>query len=144
MRSEHTVSKTKNDAAYEATELTSARARQEDARRIHDQKCNEAAVAETNYTNATRDVLGKAEALENHVKTVTMRKNSSDAERLLPKDPRAAQRGSEPLERAVSTAEYDDPSLSIDLSWKISASFQSQPFSFQCVSRMSDEYESKE
>ena len=78
MRSEHTVSKTNEDATYEAMEeaLTSARARQEDARRIQDQKCNEAAAAETNCTNAMQDVLEKAEALEQHVETVTMRADS--------------------------------------------------------------------
>ena len=55
MRSEHTVSKTKGDPAYEA--LTAALARQEDARCIFDQKCNQRAVAETNFTNAIQDVL---------------------------------------------------------------------------------------
>ena len=61
MRSEHTVSKTKEHAAYEATDaLTAARTRRGDARRIYDLKCNEAAVAETNETNATQDVLLKA------------------------------------------------------------------------------------
>ena len=51
--SKHTVSKTKDDAAYEAMEaFTTAGARQEDARCVYDQKCNEAAVAETSFTNA--------------------------------------------------------------------------------------------
>ena len=50
--------------------LTAARPRQEDARRIYNQKCNEAA------TSATVDVLGKAEALEKQFKTVTMRADS--------------------------------------------------------------------
>ena len=69
---ENTVSKTKEDAAHEAMEaLTSARARQEDARSIYEQKCNEAAVAETNFSNAM-DVLGQAGALEKHHKTLTM------------------------------------------------------------------------
>ena len=79
-------------------------AREEDARRVYDQKCNEAAVAETNYTNAMQDVFGKAEALEEHVTTVTMRAAPRHGERLLPNDPRAAQRSPEPVERAVSTA----------------------------------------
>ena len=76
MRSGHTASKTKDDAANEATELTSARARQEDATCIYAQKCNEAAVAKTNYTNAKQDVLGNTDALEQHVKRVTMRAES--------------------------------------------------------------------
>ena len=70
MLSEYTSSRTKADAAYEAMEALGS-AHEEDARRIYDQKCNAA-----NYTNATQDVLGKAEALENHVQTVTMRADS--------------------------------------------------------------------
>ena len=63
MRSEHTISKTKGDAAYDAMEaFASARARQEDARRIYDQKCSEAAVAETNYINAVQDALESVDA----------------------------------------------------------------------------------
>ena len=38
---------------------------------MYDQKCNETAVAETNYSEAMQDVLGKAEAFEKHTKTVT-------------------------------------------------------------------------
>ena len=53
--------------------LVSARTRKEVPRRTCDQTCNEAAVAETNFTNAMLDVLGKAQALEKHVETVTMR-----------------------------------------------------------------------
>ena len=92
---ENTVSKTKESAAYEAMEaVNSARARQEDARRIYGQRCNEAAVAETNSTNARQDVLGKAEALEKHVGAVTMRAGLPlhHAEQLPPNDPRAARR----------------------------------------------------
>ena len=63
IRSENTVSKTKEDAAYEPMPRT----QQEDARRTYDQKCNEAAVAETNCTNAKQDVLEVAEALEKPV-----------------------------------------------------------------------------
>ena len=79
-------------------------AREEDARRVYDQKCGGAAVAETNNTNAMQDVFGKAEALEEHVTTVTMRAAPHHGERLLPNDPRAAQRSPEPVELAVSTA----------------------------------------
>ena len=56
--------------------LTAERARQEEARRIYDETCNEAAAAEINCTTATVDVLGKAEALEKQLKTVTMRVDS--------------------------------------------------------------------
>ena len=60
-------------AAYEAMGvLTAARARQEDARRICDQKCNEAAVAEMICTRAIVDAVGEVEALEKQFKTVTM------------------------------------------------------------------------
>ena len=60
MRSEHKVSNTKGDAAYEATEaVTAARTRQEDASRIYDHKCNEAAATE--MPNKTS--LEKAEEL---------------------------------------------------------------------------------
>ena len=79
-------------------------AREEDARRVYDQKCGGAAVAETNHTNAMQDVFGKAEALEEHVTTVTMRAAPRHGERLLPNDPPAAQRSPEPVELAVSTA----------------------------------------
>ena len=54
----------------------SALACQEVAMRNYDLNCNEAAVAETNYTNAIQKVLGKAEAFEKHVKTVTLRVDS--------------------------------------------------------------------
>ena len=40
------------------------RARTQDARCMYDQKCNDAAISETNYSSATDDILGKAEALE--------------------------------------------------------------------------------
>ena len=89
--------------------LTSGRARQEDVRRIYDEKCNEAAVAETNHTNATQGrPLGKAEALQKHVVTVTMRADSllTTERPLLTNDPRAARRSTEPLERALGTAAY--------------------------------------
>ena len=76
--SQNTASRTTGDAAHEATEaLTSALACQDVAMRNYDQNCNEAAVAETNYTNAMQNVLGKAEAFEKHVKMVTMRVDST-------------------------------------------------------------------
>ena len=63
----------KGDAAYEALEaLTQARQRQEEARRLHAQKCEEAAEAEMRFNGAIKDTLEKADALETHVKTATM------------------------------------------------------------------------
>ena len=60
MPSENKMSKIKECAVHEAMEaLTSSHTRQEDASFIHDQKCSEAAVAETNYTNAIQDVFGR-------------------------------------------------------------------------------------
>ena len=56
--------------------LTEARARQEGARCIYDQKCNEAAAGETNHAHVMQGILGKAEAFEKYVKTVTMRADS--------------------------------------------------------------------
>ena len=58
----HSTEKAKVDAACEV--VASTRTQQEDTRRTFDQKCNETAVAETIYTNAMQDVLGKAEVLE--------------------------------------------------------------------------------
>ena len=50
-----------------------AREWQEEAKRAYDQKFAEAADAEEAYHNAIRRTLAKTEALEKHVKTVTMR-----------------------------------------------------------------------
>ena len=90
----------------------------------------------TNCTNATRDVLGKAEALENHVKTVTMRAGSPPhhAERLLPKGSSSGTKRLRNHLNALSAQLHTTaPSLSICLSWKISASFQSQLLFFFSV-----------
>ena len=74
MLREQSASQTNGDAAcVSVVAVTEARERQEGARRICDQKCGEAAEAETNFHDATLDVFVKAEALERHVKTVTVR-----------------------------------------------------------------------
>ena len=72
----HSVSTTNGEVTYETMGASPPRARQEDVRCIYDQKCNEAAMAETNCTNAIHVVFGKAEALEKHVKTVSVRADS--------------------------------------------------------------------
>ena len=64
------------------------RAREEDARRIYGQKCNEAAGAQINSTSAIVDILGKSEALEKQLKTVTMRADSSKGSSSGTKKPR--------------------------------------------------------
>ena len=59
--------KAKGDAVYEAMKALTQ------ARRIFEQNCDEASVAETLFIGTTKDTLEEAEALERHVKTVTMR-----------------------------------------------------------------------
>ena len=77
MLSEQSTSKTKDGAAHDAMEaLTQARERQEEARRLHDQQIDEASAAETILNFTMKDTLEKAEALEKHVRTVTMRAES--------------------------------------------------------------------
>ena len=46
------------------------------ARRLCEQKCDGACVAETMFNDTIKDTLGRAEALEGHEKTVTMRAGS--------------------------------------------------------------------
>ena len=76
MPSDKSNSPTKGNAAYEAMDaLTHARERQQVARRLHEHMCQEAAEAETMFSTI-KDTLKKAEALEKHVKTVTMRAES--------------------------------------------------------------------
>ena len=53
-----------------------AREWQEEAKRAYDLKFAEAAEAEETYHNAIKRTLEKTEALEKHVKTVTMRADS--------------------------------------------------------------------
>ena len=53
-----------------------ARVWQDEAKRAHDQKFVEATEAEETYHDAIRRTLEKTEALEKHVKTVTMRSDS--------------------------------------------------------------------
>ena len=53
-----------------------ARELQAEAKRIYDQKFADAAEAEETYHNAIKRALEKTEALERHVKTVTIRANS--------------------------------------------------------------------
>ena len=73
---EQATSKTKGNAAHEAMEAaTQARERQEEARRLHEEKCQEATEAKTIYSEAIKDTLEKNEALEKRV-TVTMRAES--------------------------------------------------------------------
>ena len=55
------------------TALTQARERQEEARRIYEHKWDEASVDETLFIDTIKDTLEKAEAVERHVKTVTIR-----------------------------------------------------------------------
>ena len=86
--------------------LTSARACQEDAQRIYDQKFNEAAVAETNCENATEDVIWKAEALERHDAGGVPRDHGG---RLFQNAPRAARRSQEPPELTSGMAEHRWP-----------------------------------
>ena len=61
------------DTTYEATEtVTAARAHEEDARCMCDEKFNETVVTETNCANNMQVVLGEADAREKHVPTVTV------------------------------------------------------------------------
>ena len=53
-----------------------ARAQQDEAKRIYDEKFAEAVVAETAYHEAISRTFEKTEILERHVKTVTMRADS--------------------------------------------------------------------
>ena len=65
------------NAAYAAIEAaTRAREWQEETKRLYEQKCQEAAGAEAVYNEAIHRTLEKTEALEKHVKTVTMRSDS--------------------------------------------------------------------
>ena len=60
MLSEQSTSKTKGNAAYEAMEAaTRARERQAETRRPYEQKCQEAAEAETLDSGAIKDTLEK-------------------------------------------------------------------------------------
>ena len=77
MLSGRSTSKTKGDAAYEAMEaVAQAREQQKEARRVCEQKCQDAAEAETIFNGAINDTLEKNKALEKHVRTVTMRAES--------------------------------------------------------------------
>ena len=77
MLSEQSTSKTKGDFACEAMEaVTHERERQEETRRLYEQKCHETAEAETFFSGAIKDTLENTESLEKHVKTVTMRAES--------------------------------------------------------------------
>ena len=60
--------------------LTQVREREEEARRLHEQKCEKAAEAETMFNGPIMDTLEKAEALEKHVKTATMTTESLPTE----------------------------------------------------------------
>ena len=75
---ERATSISKGNDAYAAMEaVIMAREWQAEAKRAYDQKFAEAAVAEETYHDAIRRTLEKTEALEKHVKTVTMRADSS-------------------------------------------------------------------
>ena len=56
--------------------VITARAQQEEAKRVYDAKYAEAAIAEEAYHDAISRTLEKTEILERHVKTVTMGANS--------------------------------------------------------------------
>ena len=75
--SERVTSCSKGNAAFTAMEeVIEAREWQIEAKRAYDQKFAEAELAEEVYHNAIRRTLEKTEALERHVKTVTMRTDS--------------------------------------------------------------------
>ena len=75
--SERATSVSKGNAAYDAMEaVVTAREWQAEAKRAYDQKFEEVAEAEETYHNAIKRTLEKTEALERHVKTVTMREDS--------------------------------------------------------------------
>ena len=68
------TSTAKGNAAYAAMEaVIEARGWQVEAKRVYDQKFAEAAEAEDTYHASIRRTLERTEALEKHVKTVTMR-----------------------------------------------------------------------
>ena len=74
---ERATSVSKGNDAYAAMEaVITAREWQEEAKRAYDMKFAEAAEAEETYHVANRRTLEKTEALEKHVKTVTMRADS--------------------------------------------------------------------
>ena len=74
---ERTTSCSKGNAAYAAMEdVIMAREWQAEAKRAYDQKFAEAAEAEETYHDAIGSTLEKTEALEKHVKTMTMRADS--------------------------------------------------------------------
>ena len=69
--------RSRGNAAYAAMEApTRAREWQEEATRLKDQKCQEAADVEAVYNETVQRTLEKTEALDKHVKTVTMRADS--------------------------------------------------------------------
>ena len=74
---ERTVLRTKGNAAHSAMEAaTKARERQEEAKRLFEQRCKGAAEAEMAHNEAIKRTLEETEALERHVKSVTMRAES--------------------------------------------------------------------
>ena len=76
-RRKRTLSKPHQGRSYEVMEAaTQARELQEEARRLYELKCQEAAEAETVCNEAIKDTLEETEALEKRVKTVTMRAES--------------------------------------------------------------------
>ena len=71
---ERATSTTKGNAAYAAIEaVIEARGWQVEAKRVYDHKFAGAAEAEDTYHASIRRTLERTEALEKHVKTVTMR-----------------------------------------------------------------------
>ena len=74
---ERAASTAKGNAAYAAMEaVIMAREWQAEAKRAYDQKFVKATEVEETYHDAIRRTLEKTEALEKHVKTVTMRADS--------------------------------------------------------------------
>ena len=70
----------KGNAAYAAMQaVTMVREWQEEAKRAYDRKFAEVAEAEKANHDATKGTLEKTNALEKHVKTVTMNSDSSAA-----------------------------------------------------------------
>ena len=75
--SERAASLSKRNGAYAAMEaITEARDWQEEAKRLYDQQIAEAAEAEEIYNDSVKRTPEKTEALEKHVKTMTMRADS--------------------------------------------------------------------
>ena len=97
----------KSNAAHEAMEAaTQARERQEEARLAYVQKCPDATEAETIFSEAIKNSLAKTEALEKHVKTVTMRAEplaATEAD-FFKNSPRPSTGNAEALERALCPA----------------------------------------